>query len=248
MWLWSILPFITTPQCPLYPSPITSSPPLPSHILLTAKFNRHRRVQWDICILCHWGWTEHWMGWEGQIWLPQEKTTQQKVACGTHTLFYKSYSMLHLQYVCALWTERGHNTHKSFGFKPVSQETPYWSTARVCYRPPWWERRMTGWLTGICTVYPASYMDMNQHAVHLPRTPSSSFSSLIIWLDLSFLFYCFTAFLTGAVERVSDWLRVEQIPRYNIAACQSLCVIVESVCVCLMRLWSDVTPCLNSVW
>lgn len=112
---------------------------------------------------------------------------------------------------------------------------------------------MAGWLPeyALCILRPG-WIWIN--TVHLPHTSSSSFSSLTIWLDLSFpptvsYHQLTTAFLTRAVERVCDWVEVNegcnflaaashwQILRYNIAAWQSLWMYVrltvQSVCDCV---------------
>lgn len=104
------------------------------------------------------------------------------------------------------------HTQKQTSHLAVSQslKTPYWSTARVCYWPPQWERRMAGWLPeyALCILRPGRIWI---NTVHLPHTASSSLSSLITWLDFSFpSVVSITAFLTEAVEGVSDWLRWQQ--------------------------------------
>lgn len=161
-------------------------------------------------------------------------------------------------------------THKPSdpAFSHLSK-APYWSTARVCYWPRQWERRdgKDGYWN-MCCVHPASWIN----TAHLPHTHLPLYSPHW-WSDwiTTPLFYVLSRidesppFLTGAVGRVSDWLRWQEGGAFSLQcvtltdpemrySCTSelvMCVLwicdCVYVCVRLTRLWSDSRPSLSCV-
>lgn len=131
-------------------------------------------------------------------------------------------------------------THKpSFGLEPVSQDTILKHSKSVLLTPIVREKdNRTD--TGICTVCPASWMGVSQQCASSSQTLLSPL--LADYSSCSPIpFYCFPdlwsvngclshwscggSLISWSVRRVerSHW----QIPWYNIAACQSLCVYVS---------------------
>ena len=175
------------------------------------------------------GRTERWKGqW---IWFPWGGGAG--CAFDTHSqTFTNSLVLLHI--VCALLTECG-RTREPFGCSPFSQDTILKHSEAALLTPA--EGREDDRMgTGMCTE-------------HLSCALSGHESALCIFLTLLLFFTLFHFsgffFLTGAVERVSDWSRWRRgATGGDIAACQSLCACVW-VCVsaCMRDGWEYVAVC-----
>lgn len=173
---------------PSLPLPHYLKPSLPSHI--SPQRNSTDGLNAGECnetfALIGDGLSNGWVG-RGRYGFLKSKNTHKKVAGAlvVHTLFYKSSAMLH--FVCALWTERGHTHTNQVVWLLASLSRHHIEAQRECVTDPHSEGE--GWQDGYrnmrCVSCVLHGFESTQ-CIFLTYPPLHS-SSLIIWLDLSFL-------------------------------------------------------------
>lgn len=137
----------------------------------------------------HWGWTEQWKGWEGQIWLPWEENPF-KVAC-----HIQKKKIVMFYFVCALWTECGLSltyTHQVIWLL-ASLSRHHIEAQQECVTDPHSERE--GWQDGYRNMHWVSCV-LNGHekaqCIFLMNHPLNSPLCLFNWVELSLLLLYFS--------------------------------------------------------